>query len=171
MYVFIYLYIYIYILIYIYLYILGGGALGALASGGPLMVEPECCGHLVSTEWLAFNLDVPTVKTIDTREDGPMYSTSHIPGALYLNVENIRTTVEGVHSMLAPADQLAATFGRLGIRRKDTVVIYDNRLRDATYVALALERVGHESYAVLHGGFKKWVEEGRAVTSEIQKMA
>ena len=133
------------------------------------MVEPECCGHLVSTEWLAFNLDVPTVKIIDTREDGPMYSTSHIPGALYLNVENIRTTVEGVHSMLAPADQLAATFGRLGIRKKDTVVIYDNRLRDATYVALALERVGHESYAVLHGGFKKWVEEGRPVTSEIPK--
>ena len=133
------------------------------------MVEPECCGHLVSTEWLAFNLDVPTVKIIDTREDGPMYSTSHIPGALYLNVENIRTTVEGVHSMLAPADQLAATFGRLGIRKKDTVVVYDDRLRDATYVALALERVGHESYAVLHGGFKKWVEEGRAVTSEIPK--
>jgi thiosulfate/3-mercaptopyruvate sulfurtransferase len=133
------------------------------------MVEPECCGHLVSTEWLAFNLDVPTLKIIDTREDGPMYSTSHIPGALYLNVENIRTTVEGVPSMLAPADQLAATFGRLGIRKKDTVVIYDNRLRDATFLALALERVGHPSYAVLHGGFKKWQEEGRSVTSEIPK--
>jgi thiosulfate/3-mercaptopyruvate sulfurtransferase len=69
--------------------------------------------------------------------------------------------------MLAPADDIAKALGRLGIRRGDTVIIYDDRLRDATLMAVALERVGHKSFAVLHGGYPQWVKEGRPVTSEV----
>ena len=123
--------------------------------------------HLVSTPWLAEHLDDRGIKVIDARTKSKTYSTAHIPGAVYLNVENLRTTVDGYHSTLAPAADIADALGRLGIRRGDTVIVYDDRLRDATLLAVALERVGQKSFAVLHGGYKKWVKEGRPVTPEI----
>ena len=36
-----------------------------------------------------------------------------------------------------------------------------DKVRDATLVVMALERVGHQGYAVLDGGFGKWAAEGR----------
>ncbi len=140
---------------------------GTGSAKASLLTPPGLESHLVSTEWLAEHLGNRGVKVIDARTKSKSYSTAHLPGALYLNVENLRTTVNGYHSMLAPADDIATALGRLGISRGDTVIVYDDRLRDATLMAVALERVGHESFAVLHGGYPQWVEEGRPVTSEV----
>lgn len=137
------------------------------ASPTAALAEPGLGKHLVSTEWLAEHLDDRRTRILDVRKKSSAYSTAHIPGALYLNVENLRTTIDGYHSMLAPAEDIAATLGRLGVKPGDTVIVCDDRLRDATLMAVALERVGHRSYAVLHGGHLKWVKEGRPITSDM----
>ena len=123
--------------------------------------------HLVSTEWLASRKKDGHLVIIDAREKGSLYSANHIPGALYLGVENLRTTVGGIPSMMVPPDEVALTLGRLGINLEDTVIVYADRLRDAAYIALALERVGHPSYAILHGGFQKWMDEERPQSTDI----
>ena len=135
------------------------------------MTAPGLKKHLVSTDWLAKRLDDRKIKVIDVGNKSSRYSTAHIPGALYLNMENLRTTLGGYHSMLAPAEDIASTLGRLGITPSDTVIVYDDRLRDATLMAVALDRVGHKSYAILHGGFGKWKDEGRRVTPEVPKVS
>ena len=142
-------------------------AVGPSQSASEAMEAPGLKRRLVSTEWLADHLGDRDMKVIDTRSQSSSYSTAHVPGSLYLSVENLRTTIDGYHSMLAPAADIATALGRLGIGRKDTVVAYDDRLRDATLMAIALERVGHRSFAVLHGGYGKWTKEGRPVTAEI----
>ena len=58
-------------------------------------------------------------------------------------------------------------FGQLGISSGDAVIVYSDQLRDATLAAVALERIGHLSYAVLHGGWGKWTAENRAVTGDL----
>ena len=132
------------------------------------MSEPGLAKHLVSVEWLAGKLTGHGIRILDVRSKPTDYSTAHIPGSLYLNIESLRMTADGVPSMMLPAREIAATLGRMGIANRDTVVVYaDDRLQDATYVALALERVGHANYAVLHGGFVKWLVEKRPVTSEL----
>jgi thiosulfate/3-mercaptopyruvate sulfurtransferase len=123
--------------------------------------------HLVSTQWLAFRKKDGHLVIIDAREKGSLYSATHIPGALYLGVENLRTTVGGIPSMMVPPEEVALTLGRLGINRDDTVIIYAHRLRDATSIALTLERVGHPSYAILHGGIQKWRDEKRPLSTDI----
>jgi thiosulfate/3-mercaptopyruvate sulfurtransferase len=123
--------------------------------------------HLVSTEWLASRKKDGHLVIIDAREKGSLYTATHIPGALYLGVENLRTTVGGIPSMMVPPGEVAFTLGRLGIDREDTVVVYADRLHDATYIALALERLGHPSYAILHGGFQKWMDEERPQSIDI----
>jgi len=68
--------------------------------------------------------------------------------------------------MLLPAGEIALHLGRLGVRPGDTVVLCSDALRDATLAATALARVGHASYAVLHGGFTTWTDERRPESKE-----
>ena len=39
-------------------------------------------GRLVSTEWLAANLDTPGLVVVESDEDVLLYETGHIPGAV-----------------------------------------------------------------------------------------
>lgn len=111
---------------------------------------------LVSAEWLLEHIKDPDLRILDVREKSTDYTLSHIPNAIYLNTENIRTTIEGVPNQLLPSQELANLFGRAGISEKHTVVIYDQNLRNATFFAVALDRLGHSRYAILHGGFEEW---------------
>jgi thiosulfate/3-mercaptopyruvate sulfurtransferase len=129
---------------------------------------------LVDTRWLAERLDKPDVRIIDVRAQ-PKYNTGHIPGALCLNPESFRGVVGGVSSMLLPADMLARHMSLIGIRPTDTVVLVygnapgetdlGNGVRDTTLVGMGLERLGHKKWAILDGGFAKWVSEKLPVTT------
>jgi len=147
------------------------GATAKAEAAPAALEEPGLEKHLVDTAWLADRLDDPAVRIVDVRNESTDYSTAHIPGAVYLHIEALRTNIGGIPSMMIPAEAMAATLGRLGIRRSDTVIVYaDDRLRDATYFATALERVGHPSFAILHGGVVRWKAEGRPLTSALPEI-
>lgn len=115
---------------------------------------------LISTDALA-NLRGATV--IDVRIDISSYLGGHIPGAVYLNVETLRSFDEGVPNLLLPASSYVTLFTRLGIREGRPVVVYsagDTRNTDATYVAWILGGFGVQA-SVLDGGFQKWDLEQR----------
>jgi len=133
----------------------------------PALAEPGLAQHLVSTQWLASHLDDSDLRVLDVRLKSTDYTTRHIPGAVYLNFENLRATIRGIPNMLVSAEDLSRMFGQLGISNDDTVIVYSDQLRDATLVAVALEQVGHPNYAVLHGGWGKWTAENRAITSDL----
>jgi len=126
----------------------------------PLSLPSSALPGLVDTAWLAANLESPGLAVIDVR-DQKEYNGGHVSGALALNPESVRGNVEGVPSVLLPAELLAAKLSLLGISRTDMVVLVygGNRVRDATLVAMALGRVGHERYALLNGGWDRWVAE------------
>jgi 3-mercaptopyruvate sulfurtransferase SseA/uncharacterized membrane protein YedE/YeeE len=116
---------------------------------------------LVSTEWLADNRVRNGLRVIDLRPQ-PEYNSGHIPGAVRLDVENLRGNIGGVNSMLLPARMIGEHLSLMGVRPSDTLILdAGDKVRDATLVGVALERAGHRGYAVLDGGFGKWVAEGR----------
>jgi len=129
--------------------------------------EPGLERHVVSTAWLGARLGDPHLKILDVRASGTAYTKGHLPRALYFAYEGFRTTVDGIPAMLMPAEDIARILGRLGIRPDDTVVICADALRDATLAAMALQRVGHNSFAILHGGWAKWIAENRPATQEL----
>ncbi|MFC1601170.1 rhodanese-like domain-containing protein [Candidatus Sumerlaeota bacterium] len=133
----------------------------------PALTEPGLDQHLVSTQWLSEHLKDSDIRLLDVRSKSTDYTTRHIPSAVYLNLENIRATINGIPNMLAPARDLSRMFGQLSVSNGNTVIVYSDQLRDATLVAVALERIGHPNYAVLHGGWVKWTAENRAFTSDL----
>ncbi len=122
---------------------------------------------MVETDWLEKQLNRADLRIIDCRPQ-PQYNTSHIPGSVCLSPESVRGVVNGVSSMLLPADVLARQFGLMGITPQTTVVILpDDKLQDATIIGLGLERLGHLRYALLNGGFAKWAVEKRPVDTAL----
>lgn len=124
----------------------------------PALVPGGLASKIVSVEWLFSQLNNPELRILDVRDKSTEYTTNHIPNALFLSTENVRTTIHGIPSQLVPAEDLARIFGRIGISEKHTVILYDQNLRNATLFAVALDRLGHENYAILHGGFSEWVK-------------
>lgn len=125
---------------------------------------------LVSTEWLAAHLN--EVRVVDANwymPDDPRsaradYQASHIPGAVYFDIDAIADrSIDLPHMMPAP-QQFAEQVGALGIGNDTMVVVYDHTgLFSAPRVWWMLKAMGHDKVAVLDGGFPKWTREGHAV--------
>jgi thiosulfate/3-mercaptopyruvate sulfurtransferase len=92
------------------------------------------------------------------------FLAGHIAGARYADLNQDLsgpiTAGSGRHPLPAPAD-LAATLNRLGIRRGDQVIAYDDSAGAfAARLWWLLRWVGHEAVAVLDGGLKAWLAAG-----------
>ena len=99
------------------------------------------------------------------------YTKAHIPGALFAHLDRDlcapKTGRNGRHPLPYP-QVFAAWLGRQGLNPADQVVCYDAGPGSfAARLWWMLRWLGHESVAVLDGGFTKWVAEGRAVTSAV----
>ncbi|MGO1545540.1 MAG: sulfurtransferase [Gulosibacter sp.] len=121
--------------------------------------------RLVSTEWLAKNLDREGLVVVESDEDVLLYETGHIPGTVKidwhtdLNDEVVRDYVDG--------EGFATLLSGLGIAREDTVVIYGDRSNWwAAYALWVFTLFGHEDVRLLDGGRDKWIAEGRELTRE-----
>jgi thiosulfate/3-mercaptopyruvate sulfurtransferase len=127
----------------------------------PPSSAPSPSMGLISTDSLAAHPDQYTI--VDVRTDIGQYLKSHIPGAVYLNSETMRSFSDGIPNLLLPAESYATLFTRLGVRAGKTVVVYsagETRDIDATYLAWILG--GFKApVLVLNGGFQKWELEQR----------
>ena len=127
---------------------------------------------LIDTATLAAELDRGSLVIVDCRFDlkdpalgRRQYLSGHMPTAVYADLDHdlsgVKTGRNGRHPLPEP-DTLRATLGRLGIDASTQVVAYD---QDAGMYASRLwwllRWMGHNSVAVLDGGFAKWIAEGR----------
>ncbi|MEX2527130.1 MAG: sulfurtransferase [Gemmatimonadota bacterium] len=123
-------------------------------------------GSLVSTEWLATNLDHPDLVVVESDEDVLLYDTGHVPGSVKvdwhmdLNDALTRDYLDG--------ESFARLMESKGIGRDSTVVFYgDNFNWWAAYALWVFSLFGHRDVRLLDGGRKKWVDEGRALTTDV----
>ena len=126
---------------------------------------------LIEPQELLEHLEDPDWAIIDCRFDltrpgwgATSWAQAHIPHAQYADLDRdlsaARSAHSGRHPLPAPA-QLAATFGRFGIDARVQVIAYDQG--SGMYAARLwwlLRWLGHQSVAVLNGGFAAWERAG-----------
>jgi thiosulfate/3-mercaptopyruvate sulfurtransferase len=118
---------------------------------------------LVSTQWLAENLD--TIKLVECDEDVLLYEIGHIPTAVKLDWHT-ELNDEAKRDYLT-GSQFAALMNEKGIGRNDSVVIYGDKSNWwATYAFWVFKLFGHEDVRILNGGRAKWIAEGRELSKE-----
>jgi thiosulfate/3-mercaptopyruvate sulfurtransferase len=129
---------------------------------------------LVSTEWLAGHLGEPDLTVVDSswfmpasgRSGRKEYLQAHIPGARFLDIDELSDHSNPAPHMLPSADEFAAAMERLGISSADRIIVYDNSpVRTAARGWFTLRHFGAEQVAILDGGFQKWVAKGGATES------
>lgn len=129
---------------------------------------------IVSAEWLASQLNDPSMRLADVRsflgepEKGRQeYAIGHIPGAQFLDLESDLAGHEGGgRHPLPDLDSFAKRIGGLGIGRDHRVVIYDaDHGSTAARLWWMLRHLGHEHVAVLDGGWPAWIQAGGSQTS------
>jgi len=128
---------------------------------------------LVSTEWLAQHLGDVTI--VDSswfmpslgRSGRDEYLQAHIPGARFLDIDEVADKSHPAPHMLPGAQQFGEAMERLGVRSDDRIVVYDNSpTRTAARGWFMLRHFGASDVAILDGGFQKWLTEGRPTESD-----
>ncbi|UZD14842.1 sulfurtransferase [Virgibacillus natechei] len=100
-----------------------------------------------------------------------MYLESHLPGAVYMDLNkdlSERAEKHGGKHPLPDMDMFAAKVGKIGIDHDTSVVIYDQE-NDMFAARLwwLLHYLGHKKVYVLEGGYEGWIMDGNEVTDEI----
>lgn len=131
-------------------------------------------GHyLVTTQWLADNLNDPNIRILDRQDIEPednAYDQGHIPSAIRMPTSAVKGTKFGIDEMMIPKD-LVEWLQNNGVSADHHIIIAGptDRLPASTRVFWALDVLGHKKVSILDGGFDKWEAERRPITTEAPK--
>ncbi|MEY4985302.1 MAG: hypothetical protein RLZZ359_188 [Actinomycetota bacterium] len=120
---------------------------------------------LVSTSWLADNLNTAGLVVVESDEDVLLYETGHIPGAVKIDWHTDLN--DPVTRDYVSDEAFAQLLGSKGISRDTTVVIYGDKSNWwASYALWVFKLFGHADVRLLDGGRDKWIAEGRELTKD-----
>jgi thiosulfate/3-mercaptopyruvate sulfurtransferase len=129
---------------------------------------------LVPTEWLAGELGTPDLRVIDAsmflpgsgRDARAEYEAEHIPGAVFMDLDEIVDSDHPAPHMLPPEHKFASRMQSLGLSDGNRFVVYDNSpLHSGARAWWMLKIFGAHHVAILDGGLQKWKAEGRPLES------
>jgi thiosulfate/3-mercaptopyruvate sulfurtransferase len=149
------------------------------------MTESILPGTLVTAEWLAARTGDPRLRIIDIRgyvktEDlgggkqraaylpaDDEFAAEHIPGSVFVDwTKDITDPSSSVPVQIAGPERFADAMSARGVGDDIDVVVVDHSGGHfATRLWWALRYYGHDSVAVLDGGFNRWKELGLPTTS------
>jgi thiosulfate/3-mercaptopyruvate sulfurtransferase len=120
---------------------------------------------LVTTDWVAQHLNDPKVRLIEVDVDTAAYETGHAPGAVGWNWKSDLET--HVVRDVADKEGIEKLLSQAGAEKDATLVLYgDNSNWFAAYALWLLRYYGVDNVKLMNGGRKKWIEEGRPVSTE-----
>jgi thiosulfate/3-mercaptopyruvate sulfurtransferase len=126
-------------------------------------VHPEM---LVSTQWVAEHANDPNVRVVEVDVDTKAYDEGHVPGAIAWNWGS--QLCDTVQRDIIPRDKFEQLMSSSGISNDTTVVIYgDNNNWFAAWALWQMKIYGHRDVRLMNGGRKKWLSEGRELSTDV----
>jgi thiosulfate/3-mercaptopyruvate sulfurtransferase len=121
---------------------------------------------LVTTEWVAQNLNAPNTRLVEVDVDTTAYDQGHIPGAVGWNWQT--QLQDNVQRDLIDRAALERLLSESGISNDTTILLYgDNNNWFAAYAYWALKYYGHDKVQLVDGGRVKWEKEARQYSTDV----
>lgn len=151
--------------------------LRASALGGAMLVcsavfaaTPIPAGPLVSTEWLAQNLDNQQVRIVEVSVNPGLYERGHVPGAV--NFSWHQDLNDRVRRDIVGKEAFEALLSKAGVSQDTTVVLYgDTNNWFAAWGAWVFDIYGVKNVKLLDGGRKKWEAENQPLNNRVPDVA
>jgi len=125
---------------------------------------------LVSTQWLADHIKDPDLRILDAswylpqmgRDAKAEYDAAHIPGARFFDIDDISDHRSDLPHMVPPVEKFMSRMRAMGVGDGHQVVVYDGEgVFSSARVWWLFRLMGQMNIAVLDGGLKKWIAEGK----------
>ncbi len=121
---------------------------------------------LVTTEWVARNLQDPHLRIIESNEDSLLYPSGHVPGAV--EVDWARDLNDPVRRDYVDRAGFERLMSRIGVTPETDVVFYGDKGNWwACYAFWVFQLFRHTNAKVMDGGRLKWEVEKRPMTREV----
>ena len=121
---------------------------------------------LVTADWVAQNLNNPSVVIVEVDEDTTLYAQGHIENAITFNWrEDLQ---DGLRRDIISKEGFELLLSKSGISNETTVVLYGgNNNWFAAYAYWYFKLYGHQDVRLLDGGRKRWELDARPFVTEV----
>jgi len=120
---------------------------------------------LVSTDWVDEHKEDPNIVVVEVDVDTKAYEEGHVPGAIGWNWKT--QLCDTLQRDIISKRELEELLGSSGITNDTTIILYgDNNNWFAAWAFWQLKIYGHEDVKIMNGGRKKWMAEGRELSTE-----
>jgi thiosulfate/3-mercaptopyruvate sulfurtransferase len=129
---------------------------------------------LVSAGWLKDEIGRSDLRVVDAtcflpqseRDARAEFEAAHIPGAVFLDLDEVADLASGLPHMLPSPEKFASRAQALGLGDGSRIIVYDNSpLRSAARAWWMFRLFGAHSVAVLDGGLEAWKAAGGSLES------
>ncbi len=142
-------------------------------------IDQNSINALVTTDWLSHHLKDPDLVVLDCTvlvepggEKGfrnvsgrEAYNNGHIPSAGFADLlTDLSDTKSDIEFAMPSPEQFCSVMGALGVGNNSRVVLYDDWMGWAARVWWMLRWVGFDRVAILDGGSKAWIAEGKPLS-------
>ena len=125
---------------------------------------------LVSTEWVAQHLNDPSIRIVEVDTDTSAYREGHVPNASGWAWDT--QLCDTLRRDVIPKATFEQLLGASGIGNATPVILYgDNNNWFAAWAFWQLKLYGHGPVRLMNGGRKKWIAEGRELTSDVPRVS
>ena len=120
---------------------------------------------LVSTEWVAEHSKDSNVRVVEVDVDTNAYKEGHVPGAIAWAWTS--QLCDTLRRDILSKGQFEHLMISSGISNSTTVILYgDSNNWFAAWAFWQMKMYGHQDVRLMNGGRKKWLAEGREVSTE-----
>src|SRR3984957_3741575 len=131
---------------------------------------------LVTPSWLATRLQNPSTVVLDATlppvgvtppvDTRAHYLETHIPGAVFFDIEELSEQATTLPHMLPPPEDFSRSMSPLGIGDNNTIVIYEQQgVFSAPRAWWMLRTFGAQHVYILEGGLRAWKASGLPIES------
>ena len=119
---------------------------------------------LVTTDWVAEHLNDASLRIVEVDVDTKAYGEGHVPNAVGWAWDT--QLCDTLRRDIIPKDKFEKLLGDAGIDENTTIILYgDNNNWFAAWAFWQLKIYGHKDVRLMNGGRKKWIAEGRELTT------
>ena len=123
---------------------------------------------LVSTAWVGEHAKDPNVRVVEVDVETSAYNEGHVPGAIAWAWN--KQLCDTVRRDILSHQEFEKLMSESGIGNDTTVVLYgDNNNWFAAWAFWQMKMYGHRNVRLMNGGRRKWIAEGRELTTEVPK--